>query len=302
MKHYIMPDISLYQIQLFLTAAEQRNFSRAADIMNITQSALSKRISALEYAIGLTLFDRDQRPIELTPEGKVLYDQWVHICGQIKHSIDEAYILKQRTKNKLTVCWFDSGNMLGALSLVGKQLTTLHDVNFRLVYSSFMGWRTLLAKDEIDIMITIKMEADFLSDDLVWEDVVECPKLVSMLETNPLCAKDRITFEDLKNQKFVILSPIEAPAYQKYVHTICQQHGFEPKISRYAPNANSLISSIVDDDDVLICDRFLRNIDSPLIKSYELPDTCSGLIAVWKKENNKESVREFVDLLKNYYN
>lgn len=302
MKRPMMPDISIFQIQMFIKVAEELNFSRAADIMNVTQSALSKRISSLENAIGLRLFYRKKRPVELTPEGRVLYGHWKGICEQINDSIDQAFKCRNQKKDALTVCWFSSGNMLGALSLVGRQLAQCNSgLAFRLVYSSFGKWRTLLAKNEIDIMITIRMEANRLSDELTWDEIVLCPKLICMLDINPLSKKKKIRYEDLRDQKFVILSPIETPVYQEYVRGICNRHGFEPKVSRYVSNANSLISNIEDDNDVLVCDRFLRNIDSPVIKSFELPETYSGLIAVWKKENTNPYILDFVTLLKQYY-
>lgn len=302
MQRYIMPDISIYQIQLFLTVAEERNFSRAANIMNMTQPTLSKRISALENAIGLSLFYREKRPVQLTPEGEILYNQWKSICSQFKNSINNAFkILKKRT-HTLRVCWFDSGNMVSALSLVGKQLTQSYPgLAFHLIYSPFMKWRSLFIKGEIDIMITIKMESEYLGDELDWTEMTTCPKLVCMLDTNPLSQKDRITYEDLKDQKFIMLSPIETPIYQEFVRRICRQNGFDPIISRYAPNANSLISSLQDNNDVLICDKFLRNIDNPVIKCFELPNTYSGLIAVWKKENINPYIDHYIELLKQYY-
>lgn len=301
-QRYITPDISIYQIQLFLTVAEERNFSRAANIMNMTQPTLSKRILALENAIGLRLFYREKRPVQLTPEGEVLYKQWKQICAQFKSSINKAFSIQKKRSHTLRVCWFDSGNMLSALSLVGKQLTQLHpDLSFHLILSPFMKWRNLILKNEIDIMITIKMEAAHLGDELAWVEMNRCPKLVCMLDTNPLSKKDCITYEDLISQKFVILSPIETPIYQKFVQGICRKNGFDPIISRYAPNANSLVSGLQDDNDVLVCDKFLRNIDNPVIKCFELPDTYSGLIAVWKKGSKNPYVNHYVDRLKKYF-
>ncbi len=302
MKRLTIPDISIYQIQLFLIVAEEQNFSRAAEMMNMTQPTLSKRISSLENAIGLQLFTREKRPVELTEQGKILYQRWKNVCSQIQSSIDEAYRYSDNEKNDLTVCWFDSGSNLGAISLVGRQLGQLYqDLSFHLCYSSFGKWRSLLAKDEIDLMITIEMEKDQLSDDLTWAQITTCPKLIAMLESNPLSRKENLSLKELHNQKFVILSPIDAPVYHRYVQALCRAQGFEPQISRYAPDANSLISCIENDDDVLICDRFLRNLENPLIKTFAIPETYSGLIAVWKKSNRKPYLEDFVELLKIHY-
>lgn len=55
----------------FLSLAQTRNFSRSADDRNVTQSALSRRIRALEAWVGAELVDRSTYPLILTPAGKL---------------------------------------------------------------------------------------------------------------------------------------------------------------------------------------------------------------------------------------
>lgn len=54
----------------FLTLEQTRNFTRAAQLRHTTQSAYSRRIMRLEEWMGCTLFLRDTRPVEMTPEGR----------------------------------------------------------------------------------------------------------------------------------------------------------------------------------------------------------------------------------------
>ncbi len=300
MKKRILPDISFYQIQLFLTIAEQQNFSRAAEMMNITQPALSKRIAALEYAVGVRLIDRDKRPIALTPEGEFLRQKWTKVCEEIQSSITAVMDLGKKANSGLAIGWFDSGNDLAPMSIVAKQLAQQHAATFNIVTTSFIEWRSHLGEGQLDLVVTLKAEADSLADDLVWEDVVSCPDLVCMLESHPLCSKQDLSVEDLKDQNFLMMSPLTAPFYYRLVRDLCLEHGFEPKISRYTNHPNSAIIDLRDED-VLVCDRFLRHIDSPMIKCYELANTTSGLIAVWRRHDNNPLIRSFIDNLTRYY-
>ncbi|PXY28569.1 LysR family transcriptional regulator [Prauserella flavalba] len=63
-------DLDLAQVRAFVLTAELRNFSRAAERLFLTQQALSKRISRLEDALGVRLFVRTNRTVELTADAQ----------------------------------------------------------------------------------------------------------------------------------------------------------------------------------------------------------------------------------------
>src|SRR5580698_8400096 len=59
-------DVSLRQVRSFLAVARVKSFTGAASLLNVTQPALTMQIRRLEEALGVTLFDRDTRSVELT--------------------------------------------------------------------------------------------------------------------------------------------------------------------------------------------------------------------------------------------
>ena len=69
-------DVSLRQIQYFLSIAETGSITQAAERLYIAQPVLSKKMMALEEEIGLPLFARDGRTVQLTQTGIYLYDRW----------------------------------------------------------------------------------------------------------------------------------------------------------------------------------------------------------------------------------
>lgn len=65
--HQLLPQLDL--LTAFEAAARHESFTLAAQEMNVTQSAVSQRIRALEERMGVTLFDRQHRAVRLTREG-----------------------------------------------------------------------------------------------------------------------------------------------------------------------------------------------------------------------------------------
>lgn len=70
-----MMDLNLRSLDIFVQIAETGGMSPAARRMGLTQSAVSQMVANLELSLGVTLFDRQVRPIALTPSGVILLDR-----------------------------------------------------------------------------------------------------------------------------------------------------------------------------------------------------------------------------------
>lgn len=83
-----MPRIpSLESLRIFVVAARHLSFTAAARELNLTQSAISHRIRGLEEELGIALFDRLTRRLELTPTGRELARKVGFAIGDIERSI-----------------------------------------------------------------------------------------------------------------------------------------------------------------------------------------------------------------------
>lgn len=89
------PDIRLQLAAI--TLAEELNFTRAANRLSITQPALTKRINELEACLGFSVFDRDQKRVELTPAGQV----FVRGCKDSLAILERAVRLSRSTQDDI---------------------------------------------------------------------------------------------------------------------------------------------------------------------------------------------------------
>jgi len=95
--------VELSQLEVFLAVARERRFSRAADKLFRTQSAVSQTIRKLEDELGEALFDRSSREGVLTDAGKVLYEYAEKLINLRRDATESLSELRELQKGKLVI-------------------------------------------------------------------------------------------------------------------------------------------------------------------------------------------------------
>src|SRR3546814_20589975 len=89
---------SLNDMALFVEVAKRKNFSRAAESSGVPVSTLSRRISELERSIGVKLFRRSTRKVDLTEAGGVYFERCQNIVEEA--GIDHEQLLEVAQTHK----------------------------------------------------------------------------------------------------------------------------------------------------------------------------------------------------------
>src|SRR5919202_1841359 len=95
--------MELRHLRYFVILAEELNFCRAAERLHIAQPPLSQQIRCLENELGLQLFDRKTRPLQLTPAGQVFLEETRQIFTQVEQAIILAQRASRGEMGRLTV-------------------------------------------------------------------------------------------------------------------------------------------------------------------------------------------------------
>jgi len=96
-------NLSSRQLKAFLALDEEKNFTRAAQRCHLTQPAFSALIQSLEEALGVRLFDRSTRKVELTPEGFHFKQSAPRLLNDIEALVGEMREFVSKRRGKVAV-------------------------------------------------------------------------------------------------------------------------------------------------------------------------------------------------------
>jgi DNA-binding transcriptional LysR family regulator len=145
-------DLNLRSLDVFIQIAESGGMSTTARRMGLTQSAVSQMIANLEHSIGVQLFDRQVRPIALTPSGVVLLEKAKRLILAARDAINSARLPAAAAFPKLNLCLVET-----IAGTIGPDLVS-HIREYAALWSVHAGLhsqhnRSLLSR-EADIVLT----------------------------------------------------------------------------------------------------------------------------------------------------
>lgn len=288
--------LSIYQMQCFLAVAANGSFTKAAAFMRVTQSAVSKTVSALEMQLGLTLFIREANSVQLTQAGSYLYEMWSGFGILVEDSIQRAHKIQSGEAGDLILGIHDSfEHLLWLRRAIELFRTRCAGVNLRVEYDNLILTRQL-SNRKMDIVIQNLNGISLRDNDLKWKVLEESPLYLVMLSSNPLSPKAVLSRTDLKSLRYVVPAPIVAPAYSHFFNDFFD---FMPEIAYFAQSTVSILDNLCCDDEALIIDRFVKGFDDPKYCFKELPGgNQSAISAIWRERDENPNIEIFLDCVR----
>lgn len=201
------------ELQSFVTICDCRNITEAARRLYITQPALSRRIRDLEKELGVTLFVRRSKGIEITEAGMRLYRDAVHMLEQRERFSAKAMRLQKAESAALRVAaapYFPHTPVLRAISAMEADHPEVIQV-----FKGEPGFPDLLIQDQVDIILCMKGEVMSLPD-IHYEVLYDSPLSMFVGRGHRLWERERVLWEDLAGET-VVLHQCVAQAAEAFV-------------------------------------------------------------------------------------
>jgi len=166
--------MDLKHLKTFICVAEAGSLSRASDRLRIAQPALSRHIKLLEEDIGVELFVRHVRGMDLTEPGNELLTRVSGIVRQLEQSVRDVQSMRDEIKGNVAIGIMPTVTSVFAVRLIDRVARDLPLVTLKLVEGISGHLVEWLQRGDIDLSFLYGPAADFhlRSMDLIYESVV----------------------------------------------------------------------------------------------------------------------------------
>jgi len=303
----------LRQICYFMAVVQAgNNFSEAANRLGIKQPPLSKSIQALENLLSadpktsrVELFDRSQRPLEMTEAGRVLLKEAQLALIHLERAIAQARQASLGQIGRLIV----GLNNAVANSILHEVLKEFQkrfpNVELELREVTIQQEIQMLKNRELDVVFRRSPSFEQNDPELKFQTILDEYFVVALPTTHALAKQTQISLKALENE-LIILPPLDVLPFYEEVITLCRKVGFEPKIM---PNITVtgvvvLLSLVASEKGVSILPNHVQILhrEGVVYRAIQDATLIRQTAVVWRQKDPSMVLREFVKLIQEIMN
>jgi DNA-binding transcriptional LysR family regulator len=229
-------------LEYFVAAAEELNFTHAADRLHVSQPPFSKQIHDLEAELGIDLFARQRKGVTLTPAGKSLLIDARRILDDCEASIRKAQRISRGEIGELAIGY------MSALTheFLGRGLEvwrlTVPNIVVDCIEMDCLSQERALLEGRIAVGLLVPSDRPLL-ELLNVRLLTKYPVKLALPKSHPHADKPEIPLSLLKEEPFIGLNRMY-PNYGDWLLKVCRRVGFKPRIVKEADGAPSALAFV----------------------------------------------------------
>lgn len=301
--------MSIRHLPYFATVAEDQHFKRAAGRLNMTQSALSRRIQEFEAELGLTLFERRPGGARLTAAGVSLLAGARRILTEYEHAVQRARQIQRGELGTFRVAFNGISARHEPVPLWLRRFRVENPgVDLRLV--------PMVSATQTDALLSGEIDAGFFygppgdSSELDFIPVMEHDFLLALPKDHPLNAIRRLRLKDLQGESFIwgprgwneqgasSYARMRASIYDRMM-TACHLGGLTPRIIAEVNTSEARLNLVAAGMGVCFVDELQRGRESPGVVLRKVEDFSVPLSVslVWRRADPSPILAAFVAMV-----
>jgi DNA-binding transcriptional LysR family regulator len=234
--------MELRQIRSFLSIAETLHFGRTAELIHLSQPALSLQIRALEEEVGVRLFERNRRKTTLTAAGFAFRDDAAAALSQLGQAIRRARLAASGKLGLLRIGFVSSAGSEIVPNIVRQFKESNPDVEFSL--------RNILTAEQVEMLETGSLDIGFLRLPIGQHSALDVvtvhrERLVLVVpSSHKLAKRKRVRLREVSGQNFVMYERTYAPGFHDLIFGMLRDARIVPNVSQTAAEISTLISLV----------------------------------------------------------
>ena len=287
--------LELRHLRYFVAVAEELHFGRAARRLGITQPPLSLQIQRLETELGVRLFERTNRRVELTPAGKALLAEGRHVLADFDNAANAARRAARGETGSLTVAFAASVMFLSLPRIIRRFRAQFPSVRLELRELPTGSQIVALRNGELDIGFLREPPPDA---ELTTETVMREELLLALSKRHALASRKRLRLVDVANEDFVLFPRDLAPGLHAHVLAVCAEAGVHPRIVQTSRELYTTVSLVEAGLGVTIIPASVRQMGWRGVRYYPIrsPSAVTRIDAAWRSDNASPILPAFVEI------
>ena len=291
-----VPD--LRRLRYFVAVAERLHFGRAAEALHISQPPLSRAIRALEDELGVALFTRTRRKVELTPAGERLLEDTRRLTGQLERTVHELRAMASGQHARLRIGFVSLADYGGVLPELLKAYKAAHPpVRLSLREMLSPDQAAALHAGELDFGLLLPPVAGAARLDHL---VVQREAFVVALPAKHALARasGRLRLRELAGQPVVMIPRQIAPRLYDIVAQLAAQAGMSLNVAQEAIQMQTVVSLVSSGLGAAVVPASVANLGRRGVVYRELADRHPRLDVwlAWRRGALSDAAAQFVAL------
>jgi len=288
--------IEIRHLRYFLAVAEDLHFRKAAERLYISQPGLSRQIKQMEQNLGVELFIRHNRQVQLTKAGEYLQKELSKSLSNLNHILSHARLLNDGKGGDLK---------LGYVGSAMQEIIPNILLTFKKDYPTVVfNLKELDNKKQIDGLLVHDIDIGFVRLDRVPRGIESLPLVeenfcLVLPKKHTITKKNFEELSQLKDESFILFDPTYSPSYFEKVMQIFDDSGFSPLVSHSTIHAGSIFKLVENNFGISIIPMSLAVKDHKTLQFLELKNIKQKTIlsAVWYTENQNPMLRLLLSVL-----